>query len=197
MKKTALIFTLSILSMVFFACKEKATDADTDVHHEHESQSPTETDSRKSIPMEEHALVSGAHITIKYHSPAVRERIIWGGLVPYGDVWVTGAHQATSFEIDKEFSIGNAWIPAGKYAIFTIPARDQWAFILNKNWEQHLSDEYDEQDDILRIYLSPQKIGSIQERLQYKVEQGLDNQGILSISWEFLKLEVPFIIRSN
>ena len=66
-----------------------------------------QTDTIKtSIPKEEHAQIGGSDITIKYHAPGVRGGTIWGGLVPYGEVWVTGAHSATTFEIDRNFVVG-------------------------------------------------------------------------------------------
>jgi hypothetical protein len=99
--------------------------------------------------------IGAAHFTIQYHSPAVRDRIIWGGLVPYDKVWVTGAHDATSIESDKDFIIDGKKIPAGKYAFFTIPGREEWTIIFNKNWEQHLADEYKQEDDVFRMKIKP------------------------------------------
>ncbi|MBC8923868.1 DUF2911 domain-containing protein, partial [Escherichia coli] len=77
-----------------------------------------------------------------YHSPGVRKRIIWGGLVPYDEVWVTGAHDATTVEMPKAFVVNGKTIPAGKYAIFTIPGKNAWTVIINKQWQQHLATEY-------------------------------------------------------
>ena len=69
--------------------------------------------SKKSIPAMTIGVVDGDTIKISYHSPGVRKRIIWGGLVPYDEVWVTGAHNATTLEINKSFIIGDQEIAAG------------------------------------------------------------------------------------
>lgn len=161
-----------------------------DANHAHTSAIKADTVKKKSIALEEHAQIGDTHITILYTAPAVRGRIIWGGLVPYGEVWVTGAHRATSFEIDREFSIGSKKIPAGKYAIFTIPGKDNWTFILNKKWDQHLADDYDERDDVIRVEVTPINVSILQERLNYSITELSDKEAILSISWETLKIGV-------
>jgi len=147
---------------------------------------------KKSIPREEHAQVGGVHVMIKYHAPAVRGRTIWGGLVPYREVWVTGAHNATSLEIDKPITIGGAAILPGKYALFTIPKQDRWTFIVNKNWNQHLADDYNQQDDVVRVDVTPEQMPTVQERLQYAVVSQGDAGGDIVIRWEKLKIAVPF-----
>jgi hypothetical protein len=149
---------------------------------------------KKSVPKEEHAKVGDAHVMIKYHAPAVRGRTIWGGLVPFGEVWVTGAHSATTFEVDKALSVSGTQLPAGKYALFTIPGKDKWTVIINKNWDQHLADEYDVKDDVLRIEAVPEVSESLQERLKYSVTTDEPNKGTLSIRWEKIKIAIPFSV---
>jgi hypothetical protein len=161
--------------------------AQTDHAHAATKQDTT----KKSIPREEHALIGKAHITILYTAPAVRNRIIWGGLVAYDQVWVTGAHKATSFEINQPFTIGGKKIPAGKYAVFTIPGKDKWTFILNKNWEQHLADDYDPKQDVVRIDVKPVLLPEVHERLNYSVIKKSDNECSIEISWEKIKIGVP------
>jgi hypothetical protein len=180
--------TLAKLFFLFaFLCfVHVSTAQNTD--HNHTSVVKVDTVKKKSIAQEEHAQIGDTHITILYSAPAVRGRIIWGGLVPYNEVWVTGAHRATSFEIDHEFTVGNKKVPAGKYAIFTIPGKDKWIFILNKKWDQHLTDEYDSKDDVFRIEVTPVKITAVQERLNYSITELSEKEAILSISWETLKI---------
>lgn len=150
---------------------------------------------KKSIPREEHVKIGNAHIRINYYSPAVRGRIIWGGLVPYEEVWVTGAHNATSFEISRNFVINDKEIPAGKYAIFTIPGKEKWTIILNKNWDQHLTDEYAEKEDLIRIDVIPQYLSDIQERLNYTIISENSDSAIVSIRWEKVKVALQFHIK--
>ena len=149
---------------------------------------------KKSIPKEEHVKIGNAHIRINYNSPAVRGRIIWGGLVPYGEVWVTGAHKATSIDITRSIKIKNKEIPAGKYAIFTIPGKEKWTIIINKNWDQHLTDEYNEEEDLIRIDVIPQYLSNIEERLKYSIVAENGDAAIMSISWEKVKVTLQFDI---
>ncbi len=135
--------------------------------------------------------IGGCHLHIKYGSPGVRGRVIWGGLVPYNEVWVTGAHNATSMSASKPFRIGSMTLSAGTYAIFIIPGKDQWTFIINKNIDQHLADDYKQAEDLVRIIVLPQAHGMTQ-RLTYAITDLGHNSGTISIRWENLSIFVPF-----
>lgn len=190
--KTFLIFGL-ITTLIACGGKQEGTD------HGHESadkKPAIQQDTvKKSIPKETHAQVGKAHVMIKYHAPAVRGRTIWGGLVPYGDVWVTGAHSATTLEIDKEFVVNGQQIAAGKYALFTIPDKESWTIIINKNWDQHLADDYDQKDDVIRLTVTPEKLDQIQERLKYAVVSSDSSGGAIRISWEKIRVSLPFQLK--
>ena len=136
--------------------------------------------------------VGNTGIKINYHAPAVRGRTIWGGLVAYDAVWVTGAHKATSLEVGKDFKVGIKTIPAGKYAIFTIPGKEEWTIIINKNWSQHLADDYSEADDLVRLKVKPEVTGNVVERLQYEIDQRGERLADIIISWE--KVRVSFLM---
>ena len=81
-------------------------------------------------------------------------------------------------------------IPAGKYAIFTIPGKDEWTVIINKNWNQHLADYYSEADDLVRIKVKPEISNELVERLKYEVEPAGQSAANIIISWE--KIRIPF-----
>ncbi len=149
---------------------------------------------KKSINSMAYVIVGGDSIKMNYHSPGVRKRVIWGGLVPYDEVWVTGAHDATTLEMPKSFVVNGKEIPAGKYAFFTIPGKKEWTIIINKNWEQHLATEYDEKDDIIRIKVKP-KVVNHTERLQYFIETGKNDAGKIAVAWEKIRVEVPFTLK--
>lgn len=165
--------------------------------HAHDTTTKAKTANQKSIAQEEHAQIGETHITILYTAPAVRDRIIWGGLVPYGEVWVTGAHRATSIEIDHEFMVDGKKIPAGKYGIFTIPGKDHWTFILNKKWDQHLTDEYNPTEDVLRVEAKPRTLSDVQERLNYTLTELSETEAVLSVSWEKLKINIPLKLNAH
>lgn len=130
------------------------------------------------------------NITINYHSPAVRGRVIWGGLVPFDNVWVTGAHSATGIEFDHKVKIGESTIAPGKYALFTIPGKDGWTIILNKNWNQHLADDYSQADDMVRIKVKPETEVN-QERLRFVIEPKTESNGEVVMYWEKLEISLP------
>jgi len=145
--------------------------------------------SKRSIKSAAVGKIGAANITINYHSPGVRGRTIWGGLVPYNDVWVTGAHNATNLEVDKNFIVAGKVIPKGKYAIFTIPGKVEWTIIINKNWNQHLTDDYLKKEDVVRIKVKPVKQVKSTERLQYYISDKGNNKGTIAVAWEKLRLE--------
>jgi hypothetical protein len=145
---------------------------------------------KKSIPCVTKGRIQDADIEINYYSPGVKNRTIWGGLVPFGEVWVTGAHNATSITINHLFTVGGVKVNAGKYALFTIPGKEEWIFILNKNYQQHLADNYKQEEDILRLAVKPIWGETITERLQYSI---VENR--LVIAWEKVKIEIPIIIQ--
>lgn len=146
---------------------------------------------KKSIKSMAFQVINGDSIKISYHSPGVRKRIVWGGLVPFEEVWVTGAHDATYIIMPKSFEVGGKKIPSGKYAFFTIPGENEWILILNKNWNQHLASEYDEKHDIVRFKVKPINIDHT-ERLQYFIKMSNKTDGKISMAWEKVKIELPF-----
>jgi hypothetical protein len=156
----------------------------------------SEADTLKgSIKAKAMGSVGSAGVTINYYSPAVRGRIIWGGLVPFDNVWVTGAHRATTVEFDQEVEIGGAVVGPGKYGLFTIPGKDEWIFILNKNWDQHLADDYDQKDDVVRVKVRPETNESSQERLRYIVLSQSNSAGEIVVNWEKVKVSLPVVTK--
>ena len=151
--------------------------------------------SKRSIKSAAVGKIGDANITISYHSPGVRGRTVWGGLVPYNEVWVTGAHYATNMEVDKDFTMAGTVIPKGKYAIFTIPGKQEWTIIINKNWNQHLTDDYLQQQDVVRIRVKPVTEKQITERLQYFIEDGKNGNGKIVMAWEKLRIAFDITIK--
>lgn len=149
-------------------------------------------DTIKGSPARE---LSNQKITIKYHSPGVKGRVIWGGLIAYNQVWVTGAHYATNITFLEDVIVNGKTIKAGKYAFFTIPNKKNWTLIINKNWEQHLADEYDEKDDVLRLIVKPEKLKTEVSRLAYYLKPVNDKQTEVSMAWE--KIKVSFVVEST
>ncbi len=133
------------------------------------------------------------HVHIAYGSPGVRGRTIWGGLVAYDEVWVAGAHHATSVEFSKDVVVDGKNVLAGKYALFVIPGKTDWIIILNKNWDQHLADEYSSQEDVLRVAVKPGIQNEIIQRLTYSVELVSNSEGELVMTWDRIQLRLRFV----
>tara|TARA_R110000868_G_scaffold220554_1_gene471850 strand:- start:982 stop:1566 length:585 start_codon:yes stop_codon:yes gene_type:complete len=189
---------MAIILFAIVACnakkdkQEDAHQADPHEHSGHDSHKVAEKPKSGSPRKSAMTNIGDAHIHIDYSSPSVRGRVIWGGLVAYDQVWVTGAHRATSINFPLNVKIENRVIPAGKYALFTIPNKDEWTVIINKNWEQHLADNYSEEEDILRFNIVPEQLNEMIESLDYQIESSQRKFGIISISWE--KIKVSFEI---
>ncbi len=151
--KNVIIYLLSLLTIIsIFSCQGSSSDS-----HQHHTSSRPDTGSQALSPNRmAMANIGDTHVHIEYSAPSVRDRIIWGGLVGYNRVWVTGAHMATSIEFDNDILLNGHHVKAGKYAFFTIPTEDDWTIILNENWNQHLADDYDEALDVLRFSIKPE-----------------------------------------
>lgn len=139
------------------------------------------------------ANIGSAHVHIDYASPAVRDRIIWGGLVPFGQIWVTGAHDATSINFPSDVEIAGQTVPAGKYAFFTIPGETEWTLILNKNWEQHQTRNYSEAEDVLRWTVTPEST-EFTNRLTYNVIPTGETTGRITMRWENVMIGFDVVV---
>jgi len=132
-------------------------------------------------------------VAIAYSSPGVKGRQVWGGVVPYDQVWRTGANEATSFEVSTDVQIEGKPLAAGKYALFTIPGEGKWTVIFNKT-QQWGAFDYKEADDALRVEATPRPAPP-RERLTYFFEDTTDNGTTLVLAWE--KVEVPVRIAAD
>ena len=179
--------------LLIFSCKEKKTkpmpepskDAITD-------QPPKKLLSPHTSTM---ATIGNAHIHIDYSSPGVRDRMIFGGLLAYDQVWQAGAHMATWIETDTNLEIDGKELKAGKYGFFTIPSKEEWTIILNSNWNQHGKDEYDQKDDVLRFKVKPIIADSLKEHLEYNIKKISDTEGEITLAWEKVKVVIPFKVK--
>lgn len=124
--------------------------------------------------------INGATITINYSSPFVKGRTIWGELVPYGQVWRAGANAPTSFETDKMLMVEGKELPAGKYAVYVIPEKDEATIIFGKD-PSIGANKYDESKDQIRVKVKPKKSKAMTESLRYTV-----NKKDVTLSWENL-----------
>lgn len=134
-------------------------------------------------------------ITIDYSSPAMRGREIFGGLVPYGEMWRTGANKATAITFSDDVTIEGKKVEAGSYAIFTIPKEDEWTIILNKNTEQWGAGKYDEKEDALRLTVKPSKAPMTFQRMTFMITALEDHTAEIYLFWADTK--VSFMVDAN
>lgn len=129
-------------------------------------------------------------LTVTYSSPGKRERTVWGELVPYGEVWRTGANAATALEASGPFTFGGKEVAAGKYAVFSIPGKDEWTVILNQGAEQWGAFEYDQSKDVVRVQVKPEE-GPARERLTFLFSDTTDEGTRLDLEWAGVHVAVP------
>lgn len=136
-------------------------------------------------------IIGLTEISISYSRPDVKGRVIWGKLVPYNEVWRTGADEATTITFGDPVKLNGVSIDAGKYALFTIPGKDEWTIIFNSVAKQWGAFNYDSTKDILRIKAKPVQ-HVFTESLEYSFSDVTVNSGIVNIDWE--NMRVPFKI---
>lgn len=126
--------------------------------------------------------VGDATVQIDYSSPAVKGRVIWGDLVPLGEVWRAGANEATTFTTDKDLQVEGQVLPAGTYSFFIIPGEYESTFIFNKTAKQWGAYNYDAAEDQLRVKVASQQTSNMEERLVYEITAGQ-----FEVRWEYGK----------
>ena len=135
-------------------------------------------------------------IAVEYSRPSMRGRKIFGGLVPYGEVWRTGANNATKITFSTNVNFGGAEVAAGSYALFTVPGEDEWTVILNKVTGQWGSYTYDAANDVVRVKAKPSKTSKPVETFTIGIDDLANEKGAtLNLRWEDVR--VPVAIKTD
>jgi len=134
--------------------------------------------------------------TVEYSRPGVKEREVFGGLVPFGEVWRTGANKATSIEFSTDVSFSGENVSAGKYSIFTVPGEGKWSFILNKETELWGAGDYNEGEDVLRVAVVPTE-GEMTETFTIDFTNISSTGASLEISFANTIVSVPFEVETS
>jgi hypothetical protein len=129
-------------------------------------------------------------ITVKYSRPNTKGRKIFGALEPYGAVWRTGANNATVITFTDDITFEGHPVPAGEYALFTIPAKGDWTVILNKNTKQWGAYEYKEDDDFLRVKVKHVTIKDKVESFKIDVADVYPTKAVLTLAWEHTLISI-------
>jgi hypothetical protein len=172
MKKTIGFLAISILMMVVVASAQQ------------------DKSKRPSPPAQASCKFSdGKSITVDYSSPRMKGRKIFGGLVPYGQVWRAGANEATTFVSDTNLSVGGKDVPAGSYTIFAIPDPDKWTLIISKKTGEWGVPYPGQENDLARTDMKASKASGPVENFT----MGFDQQGstcTLRMEWETTRATV-------
>jgi hypothetical protein len=128
------------------------------------------------------AFTDGKTVTIGYSRPSVRSRKIFGGLVPYGQVWRTGANSATSLKTDVDLTVGGATVPAGSYTLYSIPSESGWKLIINKQTGQW-GTEYDEKQDLARVDMKVVNNATPTEQFTISLSKTGAKSATLKLDW--------------
>ncbi|MEQ9288237.1 MAG: DUF2911 domain-containing protein [Cyclobacteriaceae bacterium] len=186
---------LLIPLLIGMSCTQKSKKEPTDTeevvsheHHAHNQDSPAEKPKSLSPRKATMANIGDNHVHIDYSSPGKRGRMIFGGLVGYGQVWVTGAHKATNITFSKAVKVGDVTIEAGKYGFFTIPEKDKWTIIISKDWDMHLADDYTPDNDVIRLEAPVENLDEPVESLTFEIEETKKGTSEISVSWDKTKI---------
>jgi hypothetical protein len=125
----------------------------------------------------------GKKVTIQYSRPSMRGRKIMGGLVPYGEVWRTGANAATSLVTTADLDIGGTNVPAGSYTVYTLPSAEGWKLIINKQTGQWGTD-YDQSKDLARIDMAKTELKQPLEQFTIHFEPAKGSATKMLLDWE-------------
>ena len=130
--------------------------------------------------------VGNTTVSIDYSQPSVKGRTIGVDLEPKaGEVWRTGANEATIFEVDNDVKVEGSALPKGKYALFTLVNGDEWTIIFNKTWKQWGAFDYKQSDDALRVKVKAGKAEPFAEKMNFSI----DEKGKVTLLWGDRKVE--------
>ena len=149
---------------------------------------------KPSPPAQIKVELGGKSVTIDYCRPSMRGRKIMGGLVPYGEVWRTGANDATSLKTAVDLEIGGVSVPAGSYTLYSMPSANAWKLIINKQTGQW-GTEYDQSQDLARVDMTKTTLGAPVERFTMEFLKKSADSADLILEWETTKLSVPVRVK--
>lgn len=132
-----------------------------------------------------------AYVSVAYGSPFKRGRVIFGGLVGYGNVWAVGAHYATELVLTEPLRVAGQLLPAGVYTLFATPEASMWTLHVNQVLGMHQADLYDPANDVLTLRVPVEELADVAEQLVIDFEPA-ENGADLRISWDRVRVRLPF-----
>lgn len=131
------------------------------------------------------------YLKITYSQPHKNGRVIFGKLVPYGEVWRTGANEATEITITQDIQINNTTLKAGTYSLFTIPNKESWTIIINRDLGMWGAYNYNVKTDLMRFTVPTQILqGAVYEPFTITIDQ-TNNKAAIVLLWDSVKVSIP------
>lgn len=146
-----------------------------------------------SPPMSATVTIQGKKLRVDYGAPSMRGRKVMGDLVPYGEVWCAGANDATTLITEADLDIAGLKVPKGSYTLWTIPGKNDWTLIVNKQTGQWHT-EYDESRDLGRVKINVKSLTMPVERFRIELAATGANKGTLSLIWETTEASAPITV---
>ena len=134
-------------------------------------------------------------VAVKYSRPGAKGRTIFGGLVPFGELWRTGAHDATTIRLSDTVKLNGHLVPAGTYSFFTIPNPKEWTIILNKDTAMHGTSEYKQENDLIRFTATAENSSRFYETFTIEINDIIKDAASLYLIWE--NTQVKLAITTN
>jgi hypothetical protein len=146
-----------------------------------------------SPPADASVTIAGKKITVDYYAPSTHGRKVMGALVPFGEVWCTGANWATKITTESDLQVGGLKLPKGSYSIWTLPGDKEWTLIINRETGQfHLN--YDSSMDFGRTKMDVKTLPALVETFQVQLRDEGGTHGRLALVWENTEASVPITV---
>ena len=138
--------------------------------------------------------VDGAYMKVVYGAPYIKEREIFGKLVPFGQVWRTGANEATEITFTKDVVFGGAAVAAGTYSVFSVPGESEWQIILNKDLGMWGGYTYKEASDVVRVKAPVTALTEAVDPMRIQLKN-TDGTVTMTLSWDKTTVTVPITVK--
>jgi len=132
-----------------------------------------------------------AIIKVVYSRPQKKGREVFGGLVVYGEVWRTGANEATEIKFYRDVHVNGETLEEGNYSLFTIPGENEWTIIFNSDLDYWGAFSYNSENDVLRVNVPSERMTDVVEAFTIQFEEKADGEAIMKLAWDMTLVSVP------
>ena len=136
-------------------------------------------------------------IAIEYSRPSAKGRKVFGGLVPFNELWRTGANASTKLTFNENVKIAGNDLPTGTYALYTIPGEKEWTIIINKNTTHWGVDDYKQEEDAFRFNVKSMPISNLTESFSIQLDNLKNSACDISLIWENTMVAIPVVFGTD